>query len=163
MTKRRRKSPDNRDPLTGAPGAHPLGTGAGAAAGGIAGAAMGTAVGGPIGTLLGGTVGAVAGGLAGKGAAELVNPTAEEQFWRLNYVHEPYYSEGEAFEYYAPAYRTGWEGHARHSGKRFEDVEHDLRNAYEGYRTGRSPEWNEARQATRSAWNRIEEVRIFGG
>ena len=30
----------NRDPLTGTPGAHPLGTGAGAASGGVAGAAV---------------------------------------------------------------------------------------------------------------------------
>ena len=31
----------NRDPITGTPGAHPLGTGAGAASGGVAGAAAG--------------------------------------------------------------------------------------------------------------------------
>ncbi len=53
----------NRDPITGAPGAHPLGTGIGAAAGGIAaGAAIG-AVAGPVGALAGAVVGAVAGGL----------------------------------------------------------------------------------------------------
>jgi hypothetical protein len=163
MTKQRRKKPElNRDPITGAPGAHPLGTGAGAAAGGVAGAALGTAVGGPIGTVLGGTVGAVAGGLAGKGAAELVNPTAEEAFWRANYAHQPYYSKGKSFAYYAPAYRTGWEGYARYSGKRFEDVEGDLRADYDRYRTDRSPEWSEAAQAARSAWDRIEEIRVFG-
>ena len=38
----------NRDPISGAPGAHPLGTGAGAASGGVAGAAVGLAVGGPV-------------------------------------------------------------------------------------------------------------------
>ena len=31
----RRKGEPNRDPITGAPGAHPVGTGLGAAAGGI--------------------------------------------------------------------------------------------------------------------------------
>ena len=39
----------NRDPLTGAPGSHPVGTGLGAVAGGLAaGAAAGTVVG-PVG------------------------------------------------------------------------------------------------------------------
>jgi hypothetical protein len=42
----------NRDPLTGAPGSHPVGTGLGAIAGGAAaGAATGT-VAGPIGTVV---------------------------------------------------------------------------------------------------------------
>lgn len=51
----------NRDPLTGAPGAHPIGTGLGAAAGGMAaGAAVGT-VAGPLGTVVGAAVGAVIG------------------------------------------------------------------------------------------------------
>lgn len=163
MAKQIHKEADmNRDPITGAPGAHPLGTGTGAAAGGVAGAAVGTALGGPIGTIIGGTVGAVAGGLAGKGAANLVNPTAEEEFWRGQYVHEPYYSKDKPFEYYAPAYRAGWEGRARHDGKRFENVEDDLRINYEHYRTDKSAGWNEARQAARSAWNRIDETSTFG-
>ena len=67
----------NRDPLTGASGAHPIGTGVGAAAGGIAaGAAVGS-VAGPVGTAVGAAVGAVAGGLAGKGVAENIDPTTK--------------------------------------------------------------------------------------
>lgn len=67
----------NRDPLTGTPGAHPVGTGVGALAGGAAtGAAVGT-VAGPVGTAIGAAVGAVAGGLAGKGIAEEVDPTVD--------------------------------------------------------------------------------------
>lgn len=65
----------NRDPITGAPGAHPVGTAVGATAGGVAaGAAVGT-VAGPVGTVIGAAVGAIAGGLAGKGVAEEVDPT----------------------------------------------------------------------------------------
>lgn len=66
----------NLDPITGAPGAHPVGTGVGAVAGGVAaGAAAGT-VAGPVGTAVGAAVGAVAGGLAGKKVAEKERPTA---------------------------------------------------------------------------------------
>jgi len=74
----------NPDPLTGAPGSHPVGVGVGAAGGAAAGAAIGS-VGGPVGTVVGTAVGAVAGGLAGKGVAEAINPTLEDEYWRENY------------------------------------------------------------------------------
>jgi phage tail tape-measure protein len=68
----------NRDPITGAPGAHPVGVGLGAAAGGIAaGAAAGTVAVGPVGTVVGAAVGAIAGGLGGKAVAEHFDPTLE--------------------------------------------------------------------------------------
>jgi hypothetical protein len=68
----------NRDPITGAPGAHPVGVGLGAAAGGIAaGAAAGTLAAGPVGTVVGAAVGAVAGAFGGKAVAEHFDPTIE--------------------------------------------------------------------------------------
>lgn len=68
----------NRDPISGALGAHPVGTGVGAAAGGVAaGAAIGS-VAGPVGTAVGAAAGAIAGGLAGKGVAETVDPTVDD-------------------------------------------------------------------------------------
>ena len=78
----------NRDPISGAPGAHPVGTGLGAAAGATAGAAVGS-VAGPVGTVVGGAIGAVVGGLGGKAAGEAVNPTAENAYWEQNYKNEP--------------------------------------------------------------------------
>src|SRR5882672_9247636 len=80
----------NRDPLTGAPGAHPVGTGVGAAA---AGAATGAAIGvmaGPVGTAVGMAAGAVLGGLIGKNVAEKIDPTVEDAYWRSNYSNRPY-------------------------------------------------------------------------
>ena len=56
------------DPITGEPGAHPVGVGVGALGAGAAGAAIGS-IGGPIGMLIGAAIGAVAGGLAGKEVA----------------------------------------------------------------------------------------------
>ena len=73
----------NRDPLTGEPRSHPIGTGVGAAAGGAAaGAATGT-IAGPVGTGIGAAVGAVAGGLAGKATAEKFNPTEAGELRRF--------------------------------------------------------------------------------
>lgn len=78
-----KKDATHRDPITGAPGAHPVGVGLGAAAGGIAGgfaagAATGTVAAGPVGTVVGAAVGALAGGLGGKAVAEHLDPTVKE-------------------------------------------------------------------------------------
>ncbi len=67
----------NPDPLSGAPGSHPVGVGVGALSGAAAGAAVG-AVAGPAGAAVGTVVGAVAGALAGKGTAEAMHPTDPE-------------------------------------------------------------------------------------
>lgn len=146
----------NRDPITGTPGAHPLGTGGGAASGGVAGAAVGMAVGGPVGGVIGAAVGAVAGGLAGKSVAEAVNPTAEEKFWRETYIREPYYVRGRSYEYYAPGFRAGWEGRVRHDGRTFEQAEPELEREYTLTRTELDPEWQDIRPAARAAWDRVD-------
>src|SRR5688572_23077725 len=101
-TKDPRNQDANRDPISGAPGSHPVGVGVGATGGGAAGAAVGAAVGGPIGAVAGAAVGAVAGGLAGKGAAEAVNPTVEDAYWRQNYNKQPY-ATGTKYEDFQPA------------------------------------------------------------
>ena len=137
------------------PGTHPIGTGVGAAAGGAAGAAAGTAVGGPIGTVVGAAVGAIAGGMAGKGLAEMIDPTVEEAYWRENYRNEPYYASGREFDYYAPAYRAGWEGRVKYDGRAFDEIEDDLAADYERFR-GNDMTWEEARPATRAAWDRVD-------
>ena len=146
----------NRDPITGTPGAHPLGTGAGAASGGMAGAAIGMAVGGPVGSVIGAAVGAVAGGLSGKSMAESVNPTAEELFWKETYVREPYYVEGKPYEYYAPGFRAGWEGRVRYDGRTFIQAEPDLAAAYLRTKSELDPPWANVRAAAHAAWNRID-------
>lgn len=146
----------NRDPISGTPGAHPLGTGAGAASGGVAGAAVGMAVGGPVGSVIGAAVGAIAGGLSGKSAAEAVNPTAEEIFWKETYLREPYYLPGKPYEYYAPGFRAGWEGRVRFDGRTFTEAEGDLASAYILNKSELDPSWLELRSAAEAAWNRVD-------
>jgi len=146
----------NRDPLTGTPGAHALGTTAGATSGAVAGAVAGMAVGGPVGSLVGIAVGAVAGGLAGTSAAEAVNPTAEELFWKETYIREPYYVKGKTFEYYAPGFRAGWEGRVRYDGRTFEAAEPELKVNYDLAKSELDPSWQEVRPAARAAWQRVD-------
>ena len=153
---KRDKKDANRDPLTGAPGAHPVGTGLGAAAGGMAaGAAAGT-VAGPVGTLVGAAAGAVVGGLAGKAAGEALDPTAEDAYWQKSYSNESYYQPGLGYDDYAPAYRTGYQGRAKYAGRKFDDVERELEAGYNSSRGSSKLGWDKARHASRAAWDRVE-------
>jgi uncharacterized protein YcfJ len=147
----------NRDPITGATGAHPVGTGIGAAAGGAAvGAAIGT-VAGPVGTAIGMAAGAIAGGLAGKGVAEKIDPTAEDAYWRTSYITRSYVDKDTPYDIYQSAYRTGYEGYGLYAGKSYEEVETDLRRDYEKTRRTSGLDWNKAKHATKDAWLRLED------
>jgi hypothetical protein len=151
------KAAANRDPLTGAPGAHPVGTGVGAAGGAVAGAAVG-AIGGPIGAAVGLVAGAVAGGLTGKGVAEKIDPTAEEAYWQTNYSNRPYVDRDSAYDTYRTAYQTGYQGRNQYPGKTYDEVEPELRRNYEKSKGNTNLTWDKAKHATRDAWNRFETV-----
>jgi len=150
------KSDANPDPITGAPGAHPIGVGAGAAGGGTTGALIGAMVAGPIGAGVGAVVGAVAGGLVGKGAAEVVNPTVEHEYWRGEFSRRPYIAQGASYERYAPAYQYGWESYTRHGANKrdFDAIEPELRREWESRSDHENLSWSDARAASRDAWLR---------
>jgi len=146
----------NLDPISKEPGAHPVGTGIGAAMGGVAGGAAAGAVAGPAGAVVGGVIGAIAGGMGGKEAAEALDPTAEEAFWRDRHMLEPYYEIGRPFDDYAPAYRLGVEGRRDYPGS-FEETEMRLADRWDTYRGRSTLDWPKARLASRAAWNRAHE------
>lgn len=162
MKKDQSKEKDrNPDPISGEPGSHPMGVGTGATGGAVAGAAVGGAVAGPVGAVVGGAVGAVAGGLAGKGAAELVNPTEEERYWRTEYRKRPYVKSDRDYEYYGPAFQYGWESASKPttSGRSFEDIEPELERDWGSYRGTSKSDWREVREATRDAYARARQRR----
>jgi hypothetical protein len=101
--------------------------------------------------------GAIVGGLAGKAIAERVNPTVEDTYWREHYRDEPYYEDQYPYEEYQGAYRTGYEGYGQWgaSGKRYEDVEPELRKNYESNYGKSRMSWEKARLAARAAWDRV--------
>lgn len=153
----------NLDPITDAPGAHPVGTGVGAALGGAAAGAAAGALGGPVGAVAGAVVGAIAGGLGGKAVAESINPTAEEAYWRDNYSREPYYETGRTFDDYAPAYRLGLQGRTGYEGS-FDDVENRLASDWDSKRESSILTWPQARAASRAAWDRVaSQTGSYGG
>jgi hypothetical protein len=149
----------HRDPVTGAAGFHPVGTGIGAAAGGVAaGAAVGS-VAGPVGTVIGAAVGALAGGLVGKGIAEQIDPSVEDAYWRDNFLERDYIDDpGEArYDDYGPAYRYGVDAYGRNAGRDYDDVEPELAAGWDKARGTSRLHWDDAKHATRDAWHRLKD------
>ena len=154
----------NRDPLSGAAGSHPVGTGVGTVTGGViggvaAGAAIGT-VAGPVGTLVGGAAGAViggvAGGLAGKALAEDIDPTVEHGFWRDTYTSRPYIAQGATYDKYGPAYQYGWESRVHYQDRTYEESEPILARDWDKRKGETGLTWDEAKPAVRDSWQRID-------
>lgn len=156
------ENPQNQDPITHEPGAHPVGAGVGAAGGAAAGAAIG-AVAGPIGAAVGAVAGAVVGGLAGKDAAEVLNPTlsgfdlaGEETYWRGTYANRSGYVSGYTYDDdYGPAYRLGYEGRIRYAGA-YEASQSALQAEWEQIKGQSRLSWEQAQVAVRDAWQRVD-------
>jgi hypothetical protein len=152
--KKKEVQPDaNRDPLTGAPGAHPVGVGVGSAGGAVVGAVAGSFAG-PVGTAVGAAVGGVVGGLSGKGVAESANPTVEDAYWREHYTSRPYVKAGAKYPEYQAAYRLGWEGHGRYGELDWDKAEPRMRDDWQ--RMGETgTDWAKASPAAKDAWDRL--------
>ncbi len=129
-------------------------------AGGVAGA-MATAAtiggigAGPIGAVVGAAIGGAIGGKLGEAVARDINPTAEEQYWSQTYNTRPYVSDGEAFETYRPAYRYGVDSFTRFNGRKFDEVEPELRSNWNTARGNSTLDWEDARLASRDAYDRL--------
>jgi hypothetical protein len=95
------------------------------------------------------------------GIAEMLDPAAEEAYWRENYETQPYYESGYAYDDYHPAYRTGWEGRARYEGRSFGEVERELEAEYDRRRGTSRLGWDKNRRAARAAWDRFDATDDF--
>ena len=84
------------------------------------------------------------------------NPTAEEAYWREAYRHEPYYREDFSYDDYGPAYRVGYTGPVRREGE-FDELEHALKDDFQRVRGRSRLGWEQAREATRAAWQRVKQ------
>lgn len=151
-------SNQNLDPLSGEPGAHPVGTGVGATIGAmVAGAAAGSVVG-PVGTVIGMAIGATLGGLAGKGVAENIDPTAEDAYWREQYRGRPYVESDASYDNYGPAYSYGVAAFDRHETQHFDLIEPELAKDWTAMRGNSDLPWDRARPAVKDAWERMAEL-----
>jgi hypothetical protein len=144
----------NEDPISGQPGAHPVGAGLGAATAGAAAGMVGGAIAGPIGAAIGAVAGGIAGGYAGKAVAEEANPTFDSAYWRDYYQDSPYYNEDIPYENFEAAYRMGWEAcDVCNSGTKWEEHEAKMRQDWESNSPSTHLSWNEARRAARESYD----------
>jgi hypothetical protein len=86
-------------------------------------------------------------------ALPVINPTAEEAYWREAYRSEPYYRSEFTYEDYGPAYRVGYTGPMRRHGA-FEQLEGALKDDFDRVRGKSRLRWEDAREAMRAAWRR---------
>ena len=144
-----------RDPL----GTHPIGTAVGGVAGAVAaGAAVGT-VAGPIGTAVGAVVGAIAGGMTGKAVADMVDPRAEDEYWRQNWNTRDYVDNQYSYDQdYSSAYRYGVDAYTQYPGRNYDEIESDLSTGWDRARGESRLDWSNARHATRDAWQRVSDT-----
>ena len=148
----------NPDPITDAPGSHPIEAGIGAAVGGAAsGMAAGT-VAGPVGTAIGAAVGAVVGGYAGKGIGELIDPTTEDNWLRENFTTRPYVEEGDTFEDFQHAFRYGAWAESTYGDAGIDLRDEQLRKDWEESKNSNMP-WTKAKDAIKDAYDRTVQLR----
>ena len=142
----------NENSLTGSGSGAVVGAAVGGVAGGAAAGALAGGITGPVGAVLGAAVGAVAGALTSSLSSD---PVVEDNYWRDNFSSRPYIKNGTTFDDYGPAYRYGSDSYAKHSGRKFEDVETDLARDWSQIRGKSSLEWEHAKHATKDAWDRV--------
>lgn len=155
------KKPDaNRDPLTGQPGSHPVGTTLGAAVAGAAGTVVGAGVAGPLGAVVGAGLGVAAGAALGHNAAETANPTyLDVEPELIERFPERPYAAGQEYPQYRDAYRFGVEERTKlGDGKVDWDdrLEGNLRTRWDATRSKAGMAWDNARDAVRDSWHAVE-------
>ena len=59
--------------------------------------------------------------------------------------------------YWKPAYRYGYDSAARHHGRRWDEVENDLRGGWDTYehRGSARGTWEQVKDAVRDGWDRL--------
>lgn len=81
--------------------------------------------------------------------------TTEEDYWRSNYSTRPYASTNRDFEYWRPGYRYGYESAMSHQGRKWNEVENELRTGWDKYQYRGQTTWEQIKDAVRDGWDRV--------
>ena len=95
-----------------------------------------------------------------KMSIEQIDLSDEDRYWREYYNQHSYY--GRNYDEFQSAFQYGWETAARpeNRGKKFEDVEPQLREGWSQYTGTSRMDWDYMKWAARDSYNRIQ--RRFG-
>lgn len=80
---------------------------------------------------------------------------SENDYWRKNYPSRPYYKSTTEYGVYEPAYHYGTDAYRKYEGKRFEEIEGDLKAGWEKLKDKSSLTWEQAKDAVQDAYNRV--------
>ena len=93
-------------------------------------------------------------------AAAGTYPDTEMSYWRDSYSGEPYVEKGREFQDYSPAYEMGWTSYSTYGGE-FDAADRVLANDWEMRKGASGLSWDQARPASRAAWQRAYNTRNF--
>jgi hypothetical protein len=81
--------------------------------------------------------------------------TEDENFWRTNYATRPYASSDQGFEVYRSAYHYGHDAARQHRGRKWDEVEGELRRGWQAFENRGERAWDHVKGAVRDAWDRV--------
>ncbi|WP_305806241.1 hypothetical protein [Stenotrophomonas sp. YIM B06876] len=93
---------------------------------------------------------------------ERIDREAVSRYWHERFSTESYYTSGDRFEDFEPAYLAGHEARVRDFNRAYEQVEAELEARWQQQHAASSPlGWAKARLAVRRAWD--EAAHLYGG
>ena len=81
--------------------------------------------------------------------------TTEDNYWRSNFASRPYARGDRGYDAYQPGYRYGFESAKRYPGRKWNEVESDLRSGWDRYEHRAKSTWENIKDAVRDAWDRV--------
>jgi hypothetical protein len=91
-------------------------------------------------------------------AGSIARWDSENTYWRENYSMRPYYSQDRNYSIYEPAYRYGVDAYHRNNGRSYSEIDQEqMRKGWEQARGDSTLDWNDAQNATRDAYTRMQE------
>ncbi|HLV24941.1 MAG TPA: hypothetical protein VKZ41_01415 [Gemmatimonadales bacterium] len=83
--------------------------------------------------------------------------STERNYWEKNFRNRPYAHADRGFEHYEPGYRYGTEAATRYRGRKWNEVENDLRSGWDRYehRGANQSTWENIKDSVRDAWDRM--------
>lgn len=92
--------------------------------------------------------------LGTSGSLREIDWGTEDAYWRAEYATRPYARADRDYAHFEPAYRYGVESRARHEGRDWNDVEHEIESGWHAYRGTSQTAWAEIKDAVRDAFHR---------
>lgn len=91
---------------------------------------------------------------------DYINPAIEAKHWREAFPGRSKANPSLGYEHFAVAYRYGWESFRNKGSENttFESMENELASNWANFKGESKLSWEQAKQATRDAWNRVQAV-----